>query len=283
MPVFHLTANYKFLEKIGVSPGSIEKLKAKKIQLGVGFHELRFSNSSGEELVVIKLSKSTSDMAKGLVGTNTLKQIVSQVEHTIDKIYFPKLEHNVTQTSVPTIPPIPPTTQELSLDTTSGNPATGKPAWMVSEEVVSEIKEIANLKTEQDIEEQIMEDESKTLSGGLPRLRDATAMYQAVRGTDAHSVYYVVALSQTAKVAIKMNVGSHYSIRVEGANISNQSKLAMQELGITLKGDYLSGHFHNPDHVPVQRSIGAILASLGIDFDTKIPNMAHVMSLCGVK
>ena len=247
MAVFHKMANYSFLSTIGVSSVHIEKLKEKKISLSVGFYEIKFSTQWGQELIGVKVPKSTNDLAKDKVYSSVKKQILSQIEHAIDSIYEGKVG----------------------------------PTGPIEPEPIKKAKEIYEEAKSSLIQEGLSA--APAAPGDVVLLRDASYMYQPVRGTDLQSVYYVIGLSTTAKVAVKVSNKYHYSIRVEGDNISEEVVQALHAIGITAKGKYLSGHYANPENVPIQRSVGALLTSMGVDFVSPIPNMEKVKKLCGVE
>ena len=108
------------------------------------------------------------------------------------------------------------------------------------------------------------------------KLADASQMYQPVRGTSTGSVYSVVALSDLIKVAARVT-GQKLSMRVEGKGIESQ-KIAdkLTEMGFApTAGSHYSMHMACGE-VPADRVIGAILAGLGVEFQTPLPVLVKV-------
>jgi len=104
------------------------------------------------------------------------------------------------------------------------------------------------------------------------QLKDATEMYQAVKGTSAGSVYYVIAMNDTLRVATRI-LSHRVSIRVEGkltAEVSNA--LSKVEIS-THDGGYASGHFELTNGVDAGRVIGAVLLGSGLQFTTPLPDV----------
>lgn len=111
-------------------------------------------------------------------------------------------------------------------------------------------------------------------------LRDATKMYQRVRGTSEDSVYVMIASGSGVKVAAKCMNDSRISIRVEG-NLTPAviSAFANQQITMGASKTYLSGHFTCPDAVRPERVLGAVLVGTGLEFDTPVPSLKYVKEL----
>lgn len=112
------------------------------------------------------------------------------------------------------------------------------------------------------------------------KLANAGKLYQPVHGTSSGSVYSVVALSNSMKVAVR--VGSEkVSVRVEGACVTDPAVAKkLVELGFAdNKGSHFSMHLSCGD-VPIDRVIGAVLASLGGEFVTPMPIFNKVKEQC---
>lgn len=116
------------------------------------------------------------------------------------------------------------------------------------------------------------------MPAGVVALKDATQIGQKVKGTDAHSVYLCIALSERVKLAARVQSiadGASVSIRAEGpfnAEIRNALKAA--SMNPSTQGHY-SIHFQT-NGVPVGRVIGAFLMGLGVDFDEQIKNVKQI-------
>lgn len=104
-------------------------------------------------------------------------------------------------------------------------------------------------------------------------LRDATKLYQPVRGTSVDARYYVIGISKEGiKVAIK-NPSSSISVRVEYEHdIPATVVSALGHFGISLKGNYMSGHFSMSHSTPT-RFVGALLMDMGLEWITPLPNV----------
>jgi hypothetical protein len=116
---------------------------------------------------------------------------------------------------------------------------------------------------------------------GMPdKLAAAGKMYQPVRGTSAGSVYAVVAMSESMKVAVRVGP-EKLSVRVEGSCVglpATSKKLV--EMGFQQsKGSHYSMHM-NCGNVPIERVIGAVLAGLGMEFTTPVPVLDRVKESC---
>jgi hypothetical protein len=111
----------------------------------------------------------------------------------------------------------------------------------------------------------------------LIALRDATSMYQRVKGTSAHAVYVVVAVNEDVRVAAKV-VGTKVSMRVEG-NITPAVTTKMLSHGFSSNGVYMSAHYSCPENVTPDKVIGSVLVGCGLQFDTPIPIIEIVRGL----
>ena len=112
------------------------------------------------------------------------------------------------------------------------------------------------------------------------KLADAVQMYQPVRGTSTGSVYAVVALSDSMKVAARVT-DAKLSMRIEGTCLESPKLVAkMEEMGFTpTKGSHYSMHMACGE-VPADRVIGAILGGLGVEFQTPLPMLTKVKEYC---
>lgn len=120
---------------------------------------------------------------------------------------------------------------------------------------------------------------SKAPVDGVIALRDATALYQCVKGSSKGSVYVTVALNATVKVAARV-MEQGLAVRVECSDETLSAlESALAGVGIAVKGDYASGHFSCTNVSPA-RVLGAILLDSGIKFDTPLPDVSKVAALC---
>lgn len=108
------------------------------------------------------------------------------------------------------------------------------------------------------------------------KLSAAEFLYQKVKGTSTGSTYRVIALSESIRIAARVQ-DSVVSIRVEGVNgnIPEEDSKALVKVGLLVKGlDYMSGHF-TCLKCPPKRLIGAVLLDSGIKFLTPIPQITE--------
>jgi len=105
-------------------------------------------------------------------------------------------------------------------------------------------------------------------------LKDATQMYQPVRGTSGGSKYFVVALSDDVKVAARVQ-GNAVSVRAEG-NLTPKIKAALGSVGMDDKVDYMSAHFTATPNASAKKVVGAVLIGCGLDFDTPVPSVDKI-------
>ncbi len=109
-------------------------------------------------------------------------------------------------------------------------------------------------------------------------LRDATQLHQRVKGSSKDSVYVVVALNSSVKVAAKVK-GDKLSVRVESNVPFSQAVLAaFSSVGLNANSGYMSGHFECAKASP-QRTLGAVLLGCGLLFDTPLPDYKLVAKL----
>lgn len=95
------------------------------------------------------------------------------------------------------------------------------------------------------------------------KLSQATELYQPVNGTSPGSTYYTFCLLQGAAIAVRFK-GDSMSIRVEGPSLTEYGKkLSDAELDYSSQGHY-SAHFEVSSQSLAVRTLGAILAHVGI-------------------
>lgn len=105
------------------------------------------------------------------------------------------------------------------------------------------------------------------------QLKDATIMYQPVKGTSTGSTYFVIAMNDQIRVATRI-LSHRVSIRVEGKITPDISKaLSKVEIQTHPGSVYASGHFELTNGVDAGRVIGAVLLGSGIQFSTPMPSM----------
>jgi len=108
------------------------------------------------------------------------------------------------------------------------------------------------------------------------KLRDATQMYQPVRGTSADSSrYYVVAANKDLRIAARLESGT-LSVRIEGPGWEkHKAKIAACGFStIKPKEGYASLHLGvGPDAMLAGKTLGAVLMGLGLEMQTPLPNL----------
>ncbi len=105
-------------------------------------------------------------------------------------------------------------------------------------------------------------------------LRDATKMYQPVRGSSQSSVYFLVGIVGDVKVAVRYKNKSSLSIRIEGGLLKNKARLT--EAGFTnmgTAGTYASMHLSIDSRMVADKALGALLFGIGPDLKTPLPNL----------
>lgn len=120
--------------------------------------------------------------------------------------------------------------------------------------------------------------DTKQLTTAEPvKLRDATMMYQPVRGSSAHSRYFMVAANQDLRVAARYK-GSSLSVRIEGpAWEKYKHKIATCGFdNISLEKGYASLHLAVPDDVLAGKTLGAVLLGLGVPLETPVPDLSVI-------
>lgn len=110
---------------------------------------------------------------------------------------------------------------------------------------------------------------------GVFPLDTASKMFQPVKGTSASSIYYVVALLKGLNLAVRSTSGS-ISVRAAGPALNNYGK-ALEEAGFDVKSNYASVHFDCHGEDIKVKTIGAILAKLGLHNVLQLGNLVTVL------
>lgn len=112
------------------------------------------------------------------------------------------------------------------------------------------------------------------------KLAEATILCQPVKGTSDGSVYYVVAISPSVKMAARIKKNGTISFRIEGKPSKEEVNL-IQMSGMTPSGSsHWSIHF-DPLSVPVARCVGAFIMGLGINFTEQITSINQIKISAG--
>jgi hypothetical protein len=108
------------------------------------------------------------------------------------------------------------------------------------------------------------------------KLLDATKLFQPVQGSDPNSTYFVVALSQSLKIAARMKTNQKISIRVEGEHLDLfQGQLELMGLSGSTDSHY-SVHLSCDSSDLARKSVGAIICGIGCDFDAVATNLHKI-------
>lgn len=109
-------------------------------------------------------------------------------------------------------------------------------------------------------------------------LRNATKLYQPVKGSSATSRYFLVAAGKGIRVAARYRQ-QNLSIRIEGQEFASH-KAQMEACGFhNVATDYASMHLQVADPVLAAKALGAVLLGLGIQLDTPLPDLTKLKDL----
>jgi hypothetical protein len=115
---------------------------------------------------------------------------------------------------------------------------------------------------------------SKPFTGTVIPLKDATMVGQRVRGTDAGSVYTVVAVGEHTRLAARV-IHTKISLRAEFVGDAEEDMSKLANLGLQVGNAsgkaYMSAHMQ-ADDCPAGRVIGAFLFDCGIEFTQQMQN-----------
>lgn len=118
--------------------------------------------------------------------------------------------------------------------------------------------------------------QSKLFSEPVVMLRDASQMYQPVKGTSGGSRYFMVAAGDGIRVAARYS-GNTLSIRIEGAKLAKYAA-QISDAGIDVKtaAEYASVHLEVPSHLLATKTLGAVLLGLSLPLQTPFPNLQMI-------
>lgn len=115
-------------------------------------------------------------------------------------------------------------------------------------------------------------DLSKLSTAPVVKLRDAKSMYQPVKGSSSGSRYFMVAAADDVRVAARYH-GQTLSIRIEGP-AWKKHKATIAKSGFSTvdeSKDYASVHLAVADDMLANKTLGAVLLGLGVQFETPLP------------
>lgn len=110
------------------------------------------------------------------------------------------------------------------------------------------------------------------------KLRDATRMYQPVKGSSGGSRYALVAAAPDLKVGLRIK-GHSMSFRVEGSNLNAYKAHLVSLFDGQDKGDYLSMHLGAESDELKAKTIGAVLMAVNRPFLTPFPSLKILKEL----
>lgn len=103
-------------------------------------------------------------------------------------------------------------------------------------------------------------------------LSKATKLYQPVFGTDASSVYHLVAACETLRVAVRWaKKDSKLSVRIDGSVSANSKSIlaaGFTKASHNSSNSHASVHLHCTNKVMARRSLGALLGGLCKEWET---------------
>lgn len=116
---------------------------------------------------------------------------------------------------------------------------------------------------------------SKPIPTEPVKLITADTLCQPTKGTSGGSIYYVVALSPSVKMAARIKKHGTISFRIEGTPSKEEVK-KIQEAGMVQSGpSHWSVHFDSVN-VPIARCVGAFILGLGINFTEQITSINQI-------
>jgi hypothetical protein len=109
-------------------------------------------------------------------------------------------------------------------------------------------------------------------------LKDATVLYEPVKGSSSGSVYYCVGISvdESVKVAARVRNSGEVSIRIEGDINSHAGSISDAGLAVH-NSNYASIHVNGcTDTTLAGKVVGSVLGCLGVEYKTLAPNLKYI-------
>jgi hypothetical protein len=240
----------------------VQELREKlNVQFKIGFYDLEMT--AGDKETNITFPVATTSILKGSLNAEQRKICASRLQALLGK--------GMTWAANPDIAKA----AAAEYDPTNVNDVMAKQDGLMPEaEAYSQFK-----KTQAALKES--EEQLKTAGVDLDKpipLREATKIGQAVRGTDAGSVYHVIGLSDRLKIAARRKPQA-VSLRVEGdfltSDISKLTGVGFQQGKMPGGKVYFSMHVGTGD-VPLPRIVGSILFGSGIEWTEIITNYKQI-------
>lgn len=109
-------------------------------------------------------------------------------------------------------------------------------------------------------------------------LSNASMLMQPVKGTSTSSIYNVIALGEHAKVAVRIKKDNNIAIRV--SPLTSHGKKACATAGLDKKeGGHYSLHLHPTEKSLVNKTVGAVLFAMDLDWDGVVANMSDLVGV----
>ena len=247
------------LEYLGVSPEKLLKLHSEKVKVMATTSAIKFVKD-GEVLSKVEIKSSdTAKAAKKTLSSPMIKQFKQDAADAVDVALA-----KVTGAPVSII--------------AEAAPAPEKPihkAIVENDEPTPAPKPIPKHKPQEGVFPQ-----SKMASAPLVPLGEAGLLYQPVGGTGSSSRYFVVALSEGLKVAVRYK-GSSLSIRVEGADL-DAHKSDLMNLGLSMASVKHASMHVTADVSIAPRVIGSLIGAISVNWTTQMPNFQIIKKVGGV-
>lgn len=257
-----------FLEKLEIGPKYLEALKNHKVI--VTFVGLDKSQAISFKHPTVDLSNFKTTLpgnvvklvAEGNLGSGSIGVLSKVVSIQIQKV-LAEIEKE---------------SKSALYEDLIDAPELEKKAKIAVNEMFDEL--LAKKAEKKSIEEKLPKNFEASAKKGKPltvgKLRNAKEMYQQVRGTDAASVYLVIALSKEINVAARMKNGN-ISFRVEGPGMAALIP-KLQKAGLKASSDtHYSIHMEVSDELRA-RTLGAFLAALDHEFDSPMPKLSKLIN-----
>lgn len=249
MPVIFKQNPMQTLKDIGVKPQLLAKLSGSSLSVTMEAERLLFSYSdivSGAKSVINVKKTLLMAAAKDLLPTAERKMLVAQLNTGIEEILMKPVGHVVdVETKSPAMK-----------STDAGMPS--------ADDGSSASKPAANLGVFANMAKALSEHQpyptAQLDKGDALPLLDAKGLYAPVRGTDSSSKYFMIAVFDKFRVAVRLK-HNKMSIRIEGG-MSDAAKVDLQKMGFTNSGKHVSQHMMVTTNEEAQRYLGAALSAM---------------------
>jgi hypothetical protein len=108
-------------------------------------------------------------------------------------------------------------------------------------------------------------------------LRDACGLYRRVKGTDEHSVYFLLADFGDLKMAGRWK-GNAFSVRFESPNMKKYSPY-LKDMGLKSTPSHASVHVTVANAVEARKLVGAMIGAIGAAPLSPLPNVDMIIGV----